>query len=79
LNNLGVLYVREQDYAKAEAQFRGCIRMSPKFDQSYLNLARLYVMQNDKDKAREVLQDLLRVQPENPNAKQAIDVLNSLP
>jgi hypothetical protein len=26
-----------------------------------------------------VLQDLLRVQPENPNAKQAIDVLNSLP
>ena len=71
LNNLGVLYVREQDYAKAEAQFKSCIRMSPKFDQSYLNLARLYVMQNDKEKAREVLQDLLRVQPDNPNAKQA--------
>ena len=79
LNNLGVLYVREQDYARAEAQFKSCIRMSPKFDQSYLNLARLYVMQNDKEKAREALEDLLRVQPDNPNAKQAIDVLNALP
>jgi hypothetical protein len=36
-------------------------------------------MQKDKEKARQVLQDLLRVQPENPNAKQAMEVLNSLP
>ncbi len=60
LNNLGVLYVREQEYAKAEEQFKSCIRVNPKFDQAYLNLARLYVMQNDKEKARGVLQDLLR-------------------
>jgi tetratricopeptide (TPR) repeat protein/peroxiredoxin len=79
LNNLGVVYVREQDYAKAEAQFESCIQASPNFDQSYLNLARLYVMQTNKEKARAVLQELLRVQPENANAKQAIDVLNSMP
>jgi Flp pilus assembly protein TadD/peroxiredoxin len=79
LNNLGVLYVREQDYAKAEAQFRSCIQVSPSFDQSYINLARLYVIQNDKGKAKEVLQELLRTQPENRNAKQAMDVLNSMP
>jgi tetratricopeptide (TPR) repeat protein len=79
LNNLGVLYVREREYSKAEAQFKSCIRANPKFDQSYINLARLYVMQKDKAKAREVLQDLLRVQPEDPNAKQAIEALNSLP
>jgi hypothetical protein len=36
-------------------------------------------MQNDKARARDVLQDLLRIQPENPTAKQAIEVLNSLP
>jgi Flp pilus assembly protein TadD/peroxiredoxin len=79
LNNLGVLYVREQEYAKAEEQFQNCMRLSPQFDQAYLNLARLYVIQNDKEKARGVLQDLLRAQPQNQNAKQAMDVLNSLP
>ncbi len=79
MNNLGVLFVREQDYAKAEEQFKNCIRINPGFDQSYLNLARLYVMQNDKARARDVLQDLLRIQPENPTAMQAIEVLNSLP
>jgi cytochrome c-type biogenesis protein CcmH/NrfG len=36
-------------------------------------------MQNDKTKAKEILQELLRLQPQNPNAKQAMDVLNSLP
>jgi tetratricopeptide (TPR) repeat protein/peroxiredoxin len=79
LNNLGVLFVREQDYAKAAEQFKSCIRIHPGFDQSYLNLARIYVMQNDNAKAKETLQELLRLQPENPNAKQAMDVLNSLP
>jgi tetratricopeptide (TPR) repeat protein len=79
LNNLGVLFVREQDYARAAEQFKSCILVHPVFDQSYLNLARLYVMQNDRAKAKEILQDLLRLQPENANAKQAMDALNSLP
>ena len=52
LNNLGVLFVREQNYAKAEEQFKTCIRLVPSFDQSYLNLARLYALQNDKEKAK---------------------------
>jgi len=75
LNNLGIVFVRQQDYAKAEEQFKTGIRLSPKFDQSYLNLARLYAMRNDKDRARQVLRDLLQVQPENPNAKQALELL----
>ncbi|HEY3988095.1 MAG TPA: FG-GAP-like repeat-containing protein [Acidobacteriaceae bacterium] len=79
LNNLGVLFVREQDYAKAEEQFKRCIQIRPNFDQSYFNLARLYVMQNDKQKARATLQDLLRAQPDNPSAKRAMEVLDSLP
>jgi Tfp pilus assembly protein PilF len=70
--------VREQDYAKAEQQFRDCIQVSPGFDQAYLNLARLYMMQNDKARAKAVLEDLLRVQPGNANAKQAMDALSSM-
>ena len=75
LNNLGVLFVRGQDYAKAEEQFKSGIRVAPTFDQSYLNLARLYVMQNDKEKAKGILLELLSVQPENANAKQALEML----
>jgi Flp pilus assembly protein TadD/peroxiredoxin len=75
LNNLGVLYVREKDYAQAEELFQTCIRLAPTYDQSYLNLARLCAIQGDKDGARAVLLQLLRLQPENSGAKQAMDSL----
>jgi Tfp pilus assembly protein PilF len=67
--------VRSEDYPKAEEQFKTCIRVAPSFDQSYLNLARLYAMQKDKDKAKDVLQQLLRLQPQNPAATQAMQML----
>jgi Flp pilus assembly protein TadD len=40
-----------------------------------MNLARIYALRNDKQQAREVLQELLQVQPENPVAKQALEYL----
>jgi Flp pilus assembly protein TadD/peroxiredoxin len=75
LNNLGVLFVRTEKYADAEDQFKTGIRLAPNFDQSYLNLARLYALRNDKEQARTVLHELLRVQPENATAKQALETL----
>jgi tetratricopeptide (TPR) repeat protein len=75
LNNLGVLFVRIEKYPEAEDEFKTGIRVAPNFDQSYLNLARLYAMRNDKEQAKNVLLDLLRVQPENTTAKQALETL----
>jgi Flp pilus assembly protein TadD/peroxiredoxin len=75
LNNLGILFVRGQNYPKAEEQFRTCIRVAPSFDQSYLNLARLDAMRGDKEGAREIVQELLRLQPQNANARQAMELL----
>jgi Flp pilus assembly protein TadD len=75
LNNLGVLFVRQQDLAKAEEQFKSGIRVAPGYDQSYINLARLYAMRSDKASAKEVLLDLLRIQPNNNDAKQAMEML----
>jgi Flp pilus assembly protein TadD len=72
LNNLGVLYVRGQDYARAEEQFRACIRLVPQFDQSYLNLARLDVLRGDKAGAQKILKELLELQPDNKAAQQAM-------
>ncbi len=75
LNNLGIVFVHQQNYAKAEEQFRNAIGVSPNFDQSYLNLARLYAMRLDKPRARQVLEDLLQLQPQNSSAKQALEML----
>ncbi|HEY3625501.1 MAG TPA: tetratricopeptide repeat protein [Terracidiphilus sp.] len=74
-NNLGIVFVRLQDFSRAEEQFKSGIRAAPNFDQTYLNLAGLYAMRSDKDKARGVLEDLLRRQPDNRGAKQALELL----
>jgi tetratricopeptide (TPR) repeat protein len=66
-----------QDYSKAEAQFRACIRLVPDFDQSYLNLANLYLMRSDTGQARNILEELLRIQPSNQAANQALQMLQS--
>lgn len=75
LNNLGVLFVRAQSLAQAEEKFKASIRVAPEYDQPYLNLARLYSMQNNGQKARGVLLELLRAQPANAAAKQALEML----
>jgi Flp pilus assembly protein TadD len=75
LNNLGIVFVRLHEYSQAEDQFKTGIRLAPENDQAYLNLARLYAMEQDKEKARQVLQELLKAQPNNLTALQALDEL----
>ena len=75
LNNLGVLYVHMHNYAGAEAQFKACIERVPTFDQSYLNLASLFAMQGDRAQARQVVEKLLQIDPANPAAMQALQML----
>jgi Flp pilus assembly protein TadD len=76
LNNLGILLVRQAHYSEAKQQFETCIQVAPNFDQAYLNLAKLYTVLNDKEKAREVLQTLLRQQPQHKLAQQTLEMLN---
>ena len=76
LNNLGILMVRQAQYSEAKREFETCIELAPDFDQAYLNLAKLYVVLNEKEKAREVLQALLRQQPEHKLAQQTLEMLN---
>ncbi len=76
LNNLGVVLVRQRRYAQAKEKFETCIRIAPGFDQAYLNLAGLYVVLQEKEKAREVLLALLRQQPEHKLAQKALQMLN---
>jgi thioredoxin-like negative regulator of GroEL len=71
-----VLFVREQRYPEAEDQFKTCIAAAPKYDQAYLNLARLYVMLDRKPEARKLLEALLRQQPQHKLAQQALEMLH---
>jgi tetratricopeptide (TPR) repeat protein len=50
--------------------------VAPNFDQAYLNLARLYMLLQEKEKARDTLQALLKLQPEHKLAQQALGMLN---
>jgi len=75
LNNLGVLYLVTQRRDQAVASFEECIRVAPAFDQAYLNLARVYALEGARDKARGVLLDLLKQQPDHPQAKEMLERL----
>jgi tetratricopeptide (TPR) repeat protein/peroxiredoxin len=76
LNNLGVLYLRTRRRDEAVASFEECIRVAPGFDQAYMNLARVYAIEGKPEKARSVLLDLLK---QNPNHAAAQKALAQLP
>jgi Flp pilus assembly protein TadD len=75
LNNLGILYLRTQRRDEAVASFEESIRVSPAFDQSYLNLARVYAIENTPEKARAVLQELLKHHPDHAAAQKMLEQL----
>jgi len=76
LNNLGILYLRTQRRDEAVASFEECIRLAPAFDQSYLNLARVYAVEGAPEKARTILLELLK---QHPDHAQAQSMLAQLP
>jgi tetratricopeptide (TPR) repeat protein len=75
LNNLGVLYLRTKRPHEAIQSFDESIRVAPEYDQSYLNLARVYALQGDRQKAREVLLELLKQHPDHLQAKEELNQL----
>ncbi len=58
------------------ASFEQCIRVAPTFDQSYLNLARVYAIEDKPDKARAVLLELLKQHPGDEQAQQMMQQLS---
>jgi tetratricopeptide (TPR) repeat protein/peroxiredoxin len=75
LNNLGVLYMVTHRRDEAVVSFEQCISLAPAFDQSYLNLARVYALEGAREKARDVLLELLKQHPDHAQAKQLLEQL----
>ena len=76
LNNLGILYLRTRRPGDAIRSFEESIRLAPSYDQSYLNLARVYVIEGEREKARSILLDLLKQHPDHAQAKEALGQLD---
>jgi Flp pilus assembly protein TadD len=75
LNNLGILYLRTERRDEAVATFEECIRVAPAFDQSYLNLSRVYALEGAPEKARAVLMELLGQHPDHAQARKELQQL----
>ena len=75
LNNLGILYLRTDRVSEGIATFEKSIRVAPEFDQAYLNLAHVYAVEEQPDKAREVLGELLKVHPGHAGAERMLGEL----
>jgi FimV-like protein len=59
----------------AAHSFEESIRVAPEYDQAYLNLARVYAVQGKREKAREVLLELLKQHPDHAQAKAELNQL----
>jgi FimV-like protein len=55
--------------------FEQSILVAPAYDQAYLNLARVYVIEGDREKAKAILRDLLKQHPEHAQAKEQLSEL----
>src|SRR5207253_1522285 len=66
---IAFLYLRTRRTAEAIRSFEESIRIAPAYDQSYLNLASVYVIVGDREKAKAILQQLLTQHPYHTQAK----------
>jgi tetratricopeptide (TPR) repeat protein len=76
LNNLGILYLRTRHPEEAIQSFEQSIRVAPVYDQAYLNLSRVYAIEGDREKAKAVLQELLKQHPDHVQGKVALEQLD---
>jgi Tfp pilus assembly protein PilF/4-amino-4-deoxy-L-arabinose transferase-like glycosyltransferase len=77
LNNLGVLYVFQEDPEKAKQLFLEVIGKNPDDVQAWLNLGRLYSGQDLPGEAKKYLRRVLELDPQNKTAREYLKKLES--
>ena len=75
INNLAVLYMNTGRTSDAIAAFRYGIQVAPDEDILYLNLSRTLIRTGERDKARNVMRELLDRKPGSPLALRALKEL----
>jgi Flp pilus assembly protein TadD len=77
INNLAVLYMKLGQRNDAIAAFQYGIQVAPEDATLYLNLGRLYVGMGERDKARDLMRQLLEKKPGDPIATRALHDLET--
>ena len=77
-SNLGFLVLsQEGNSAKAESCYRRAIYLDPDYISALLNMAGLYMFQKNKQQAILYLNEVLKLSPNNKNAKAALQQLKN--
>lgn len=77
INNLGVLYLQTGQPNDAISAFEYGIKVAPAEELLYMNLGRTYVTLGQRDKAREVILQLLAQKPDSSAAAKALRELET--
>lgn len=75
----GALYLRHGDLARADAEMQTAVQQGLRDPALYVNLGVLQVLRHDAASAVRYAEQALRLQPENPQAKQLLQRLRAKP
>jgi tetratricopeptide (TPR) repeat protein len=64
--DLGNAYFKRKDFARAIAEYRKAIAINPKHEKAWQNIAAAAVQNGDKQTAREAVEKLTAINPQNP-------------
>jgi len=69
LTNLGYIYILEMDIPKSMELYDKAIALDPDYEQALINKAAILLLLKKKEAAKNLLQRVLRINPENERAR----------
>ncbi|MDD2684419.1 MAG: tetratricopeptide repeat protein, partial [Candidatus Cloacimonetes bacterium] len=66
-NNLGVIYMDNNDLSKAEQEFKKELEINPDYDKALVNLGEIYYRQERFIEAKYFWQEAFRINPYDPS------------
>ncbi|MEM9822223.1 MAG: tetratricopeptide repeat protein, partial [Bacteroidota bacterium] len=75
LNNLGYVFALQGKFAVAMNHYDRAIALDPDYEQALLNKSALLLQEGKKGEARQFLQRILKINPENAKAKQILTTI----
>lgn len=76
-NSLGIIYRRQNKYKEAIINYKKALKVHPKDERIYFNLARVYYDAKNIDDARKTLIRAVKLKPDFSEAQEALIALNS--
>ena len=65
LNNLGIEYYKQKDYAQAERLYQKAVKIQPSYEKAFYNLGNIYRVKEDYSRAISMYQKAAQLNPKN--------------